>query len=183
MSEEEKEITESSEEEKIEEETAPEAAEAAPEEEPDREAQLEEKVKEWEDKYMRLFAEFDNYKKRSEKEKSARYADAVIDTVSELLSVADNIDRALGAEVKSDDAKQLYEGVSLVKKQFDDCLARLDVTEIKTVGEQFDPNIHNAVMHIEDESVDDNTIVEEFMKGYKYKDERIVRHPMVKVAN
>lgn len=156
---------------------------ATVEEQPSVEEQLTAKVKEWEDKYMRLFAEFDNFKKRSEKEKGARYADAVIDTVSELLSVADNIDRALTTEVQSEDAKQLYDGVALVKKQFDDCLAHLEITEIKSVGEQFDPNVHNAIMHIEDESIDDNTIVEEFMKGYIYKGERVVRHPMVKVAN
>ena len=141
------------------------------------------KVKEWEDKYMRLFAEFDNFKKRSAREKDARYADAVIDTVNVMLQVEDNLERALAIEVTSDDAKKLYEGVSMVDKQMKDALSKLGVSEIKAVGEQFDPNIHNAVMHIEDETIDDNTVVEEFMKGYKYKDDRVVRHSMVKVAN
>ena len=141
------------------------------------------KAKEWEDKYMRLYAEFDNYKKRSEKEKASRYADAVVDTVASFLPVVDNIERALSTEVSSDDAKQLYEGVSLVKKQIDESLKNLNVKKMETVGEEFDPNLHNAVMHIEDDSIDDNTIVEELMKGYIYADNRVVRHPMVKVAN
>ena len=98
---------------------------------------LEEKLKEQTDKYMRLYAEYDNYQKRSQREKDMRYGDAVIDTV--------------GA--------------------------------IKAEGEQFDPNLHNAVMHIEDETIDDNTVVEDLMKGYIYKDGRVVRHSMVKVAN
>ena len=71
----------------------------------------------------------------------------------------------------------------MVMKQFNDCLEKLGVTPIKAEGEQFDPNIHNAIMHIEDETIDDNTVVEEFMKGYMYKGDRVVRHSMVKVAN
>ena len=141
------------------------------------------KAKEWEDKYLRLFAEFDNFKKRSAREKDARYADAVIDTTALMLDVLDNLQRALSTEVQSDEAKALYDGVALVEKQMKEVLAKLDVTEIPAVGEQFDPNVHNAVMHIEDEQIDDNTIVEEFMKGYIYKNSRVVRHSMVKVAN
>ena len=141
------------------------------------------KAKEWEDKYLRLFAEIDNFKKRSAREKDARYADAVIDTAAAMLEVLDNLQRALTTEVESEDAKALYGGVALVEKQMKEVLKKLDVTEIPAVGEQFDPNVHNAVMHIEDESIDDNTVVEEFMKGYIYKDSRVVRHSMVKVAN
>lgn len=141
------------------------------------------KAKEWEDKYLRLFAEFDNFKKRSAREKDARYADAVIDTTALMLEVLDNLQRALSTEVQSDEAKALYDGVALVEKQMKEVLAKLDVTEIPAVGEQFDPNVHNAVMHIEDEQIDDNTVVEEFMKGYIYKNSRVVRHSMVKVAN
>lgn len=140
-------------------------------------------AKEWEDKYVRLFAEFDNFKKRSAREKDARYADAVIDTTAAMLDVLDNLQRALQTEVQSEEAKKFYDGVALVEKQMKEVLAKLNVTEIKAVGEQFDPNLHNAVMHIEDESTDDNTVVEEFMKGYIYKDTRVVRHSMVKVAN
>lgn len=146
-------------------------------------AELEALVSEWEDKYKRLYAEFDNYQKRTAKEKDARYADAVIDTVSSFLEVSDNLDRAVAIEVSTEEAKKVLEGVILVKKQMIDTLSKLNVTEIKAVGEEFDPNIHNAVMHIEDENVTDNTIVEEFLKGYIYKEERVVRHSMVKVAN
>lgn len=147
------------------------------------EEELEEKLKEQNDKYMRLYAEYDNYRKRSEREKDARYADAVIDAVAELLPIGDNLERALQTEVESEDAKKLKEGVEMIMKQFNDSLEKLSVAPIKAVGEQFDPNLHNAVMHIEDETVDDNTVVEEFMKGYIYNSKRVVRHSMVKVAN
>ena len=149
----------------------------------DKTAELEEKIKEWENKYKLLYAEFDNYRKRTTKEKDSRYADAVIDTVNAFLAVADNLDRAVTTTVESEDAKKVLEGVELVKKQMSDILAKLDVTPIKSVGEEFDPNLHNAVMHIEDENVTENTVVEEFQKGYIYKNERVVRHSMVKVAN
>lgn len=141
------------------------------------------KIAELEDKYKRLYAEFDNYQKRTQKEKDARYADAVIDTVSAFLEIADNLERAIAVEVTSEEAQKVLDGVALVKKQMTDTLSKLNVTEIKAVGEEFDPNIHNAVMHVEDESVTDNTVVEEFLKGYIYKNERVVRHSMVKVAN
>ena len=147
------------------------------------EEQPEDKIKEWEDKYMRLFAEFDNFKKRTLKEKDARYADAVVDVISSILPVADNLDRALASEASSEDAKKILDGVAMVKKQMDEILTKLEVSEIAAVGEEFDPNVHNAVMHVEDENTADNTVVEEFMKGYKYKDDRVIRHSMVKVAN
>lgn len=149
----------------------------------DKTAELEEKIKDWENKYKLLYAEFDNYRKRTTKEKDSRYADAVIDTVNAFLAVADNLDRAVTTTVESEDAKKVLEGVELVKKQMSDILAKLNVTPIKSVGEEFDPNLHNAVMHIEDENVTENTVVEEFQKGYIYKNERVVRHSMVKVAN
>lgn len=144
---------------------------------------FEEKLKEQTEKYMRLYAEFDNFQKRSQREKDARYADAVIDAVAAILPVGDNIERALQTEVVSEDAVKLKEGVEMIKKQFNEVLDKLGVTEIAALGEQFDPNVHNAIMHIEDETTDDNTVVEEFMRGYKYKDGRVVRHSMVKVAN
>lgn len=143
----------------------------------------EDKAKAAEDKYLRLYAEFDNYKKRTQREKDARYADAVIDTVGELLSVADNLERALAVEVTGEEAQKLAEGVNMVYKQLQETFAKLGVSEIKALGEQFDPNLHEAVMHVEDESVDDNTVVEEFRKGYLYNDSRVIRHSMVKVAN
>ena len=155
--------------------------ESPAEEQPEED--LQEKIKEWEDKYMRLYAEFDNYQKRSTREKDARYADAVIDTVEAFLPVYDNLERALAVEVEGEEAKKVLTGVELVAKQMKDVLQTLGVTQINALGEEFDPNLHNAVMHVEDENVTENTIVEEFMKGYIYNGERVVRHSMVKVAN
>lgn len=149
----------------------------------DATAELEAKIKDWEDKYKLLFAEYDNYRKRTTKEKDARYADAVIDTVNQFLQVADNLDRATLISVESEEAKNVLDGVLLVKKQMADILAKLDVLPINAVGEEFDPNLHNAVLHIEDENITENTVVEELQKGYIYKNERVVRHSMVKVAN
>lgn len=161
-----------------------EVEETAEEEAPkSKEEILEEKLKEQTDKYMRLYAEFDNFQKRSAREKDARYADAIIDAAAALLPIGDNLERALQTEVESEDAVKFKEGVEMVMKQFEESLTKLGIAPIKAEGEQFDPNLHNAVMHIEDEAIDDNTVVEELMKGYIYKDERVVRHSMVKVAN
>ena len=151
--------------------------------EPTAEEKLQKELDELNDKYLRLMSEYANYQNRTTKEKAARYADAIVDAVAELLPVGDNLERALKTEVTSEDALKFKEVIEMVMKQFNDCLEKLNVKPIQAVGEQFDPNFHNAVMHIEDESVDDNTVVEEFMKGYIYKDERVVRHSMVKVAN
>ena len=164
------------------EEVTTEAAEETVEEEK-TEPTAEEKLKEQMEKYMRLFAEYDNFRKRSQREKDMRYGDAVIDAAAAILPIGDNLERALQTEVESEDAKKLKEGVEMVLKQFTETLEKLGVREIKAEGEQFDPNLHNAVMHIEDETIDDNTVVEDLMKGYIYKDGRVVRHSMVKVAN
>jgi len=142
-----------------------------------------EKIKELEDKYLRLLAEYDNYQKRTTKEKEARYADAVIDTVASFLPILDDMERATSLEVTSDEAKKVKDGVDLVMKKLLDVFKNLGVEEIKALGEEFDPNIHNAVLHIEDETIAENTVVEELMKGYIYKGERVIRHSMVKVAN
>ena len=159
------------------------AAEEAPETQESAEDKLRKELSEQKDKYLRLLAEYDNYQKRTQREKAARYADAVVDTVEKLLPIGDNLERALKTEVTSEDAVKFKEGVEMVMKQFYDALEKLGVKPIKAEGEQFDPNVHNAVMHIEDENVDDNTGVEDFQKGYIYNDERVVRHSMVKVAN
>ena len=100
-----------------------------------------------------------------------------------MLAVADNLERAMAVEVSGDEAKKLAEGVQMVYKQLKETFEKLGVKEIAALGEQFDPNLHEAVMHIEDETIDDNTVVEEFRKGYIYNDSRVVRHSMVKVAN
>jgi len=167
--------------EEVTEETTEEVTEAVEEKDPLTEAN--EKLAETEDKYLRLYAEFENYKKRTQKEKDARYSDAVIDAVAEILPVLDNLDRALAVEVTSEDAKSFKEGVEMTKKQMIDSLEKLGVAEIKALGEEFNPNLHNAVMHAEDDSVGENIVVEEFMKGYIYKNDRVVRYSMVKVAN
>jgi molecular chaperone GrpE len=167
------------------EEVTPEETAEQPQEAPEK-SELEiasEKIADLNDKYLRLYAEYDNFRKRSQREKDARYGDAVIDAAAAILPIGDNLERALATEVESDDAKALKEGLEMVMKQFNETLEKLEVKPIKALGEQFHPNLHNAVMHIEDESVDDNTVVEEFMRGYEYKDGRVVRYSMVKVAN
>lgn len=143
----------------------------------------EDKYRELEDKYIRLCAEYDNYQKRTTREKDSRYADAVIDTAAAFLPVLDNLERAIELEVTSEEALKVKEGVELVAKQMRDALVKLGIAEIAAVGEEFDPNLHNAIQHVEDDTVTDNTVVEEYMKGYKYKDDRVIRHSMVKVAN
>ncbi len=149
-------------------------------------AELEQEVEDLKkdnDKYykhlQRTAAEFDNFKKRVSKEKDAIYNLAVGDTVAKYVNVLDNIDRALAVESADDKMK---EGISLIKKQMLDIMASLGCTEIPTVGETFNPEIHDAVMHIESEEYGEQQIVEELRKGYKCGD-RVIRHAMVKVAN
>lgn len=138
------------------------------------------------DKMMRHAAEFDNYKKRTAKEREDLYATAVCDTVEKILPVKDNLERAIAAAESADGTDgaetTMADGVKMILKQLDEVLTALGVEEIKAVGEQFDPEKHNAVMHEENDSCGENTITEEFMKGYTCKD-KVVRHSMVKVAN
>ena len=131
------------------------------------------------DKYLRLMAEYDNYRKRTAKEKEAIYPEAKVSVVSSFLPVMDNLERALSASKEED---PMYDGVKMIMKQFEEALKAVGVEAIAAVGEKFDPNFHNAVMHIDDENYGENEIVEEFQKGYKTGD-RIVRYSMVKVAN
>ena len=133
------------------------------------------------DKYLRLMAEYDNYKKRTQKEKDEIYSLGVTETVENMLPIADNLDRAMSA-LEETEKSQFSEGVEMVFKQFFETLTKMGVTEIEALGAQFDPNIHNAVMHVDDDAFDANVVVEQFMKGYKYK-EKVIRHSMVKVAN
>ena len=130
------------------------------------------------DRLLRLTAEYDNYRKRTTKEKESIYADAYIDVIKEILPVIDNLERAMAAEGNVDDLKK---GVEMTMKGCQDAFVKLGVEEIDASGE-FDPNFHNAVMHIEDEGLDKNVIAEVFQKGYK-KGEKIIRHTMVKAAN
>lgn len=131
------------------------------------------------DKYLRLVAEYDNYKKRTSKELDARYQDAKLNVLTELLSVIDNFERAMNAE--STDAGY-KEGVELIFKQFIELLSKQGVEEIEAEGKEFDPNMHNAVMHVDDENFGPNTVCEVFQKGYKMGD-KVLRHSLVKVAN
>ncbi len=135
------------------------------------------------EKYLRLAAEYDNYKRRTTQEKIQIYTNSVAEVLEQILPFVDNLARATAVEVTSDDAKQLLEGIKLVERQFIETLTSIGVEEIKAVGEKFDPNLHNAVMHVDDESIEGEEIVaEEFIKGYKYKD-KVIRHSTVKVAN
>ena len=140
-------------------------------------------VAELNEKYLRLAAEYDNFKRRTAKEKVQIYTSSVADVIEQILPFVDNLARATAVEVTNDDAKQLLEGIKLVERQFVETLTSIGVEEIKAVGEKFDPNLHNAVMHVDDEAIDgEEIIVEEFMKGYVYKD-KVIRHSTVKVAN
>lgn len=147
--------------------------------------ELEDKSKkcdEYLDKLQRTAAEFDNFKKRSIKEKEALYIDAVSDVIGAFLPVIDNVERALQAISADSSAQSLKDGVEMVFRQFMDTLKSLGVEEIKALNETFDPMLHNAVMHVEDDSLGHSVVVEEFQKGYKYKD-KVIRYSMVKVAN
>ncbi len=133
------------------------------------------------DKLIRNAAEFDNYKKRTAREKEDFYKSAVCETIAPLLPVLDNLERAVAAAEDSGESGSVLDGVKMVKKQFEDALKSIGVEPIEAVGEQFDPEKHNAVMTA-DSDEDENTVLEEFQKGYIYRD-KVVRHSMVKVSN
>ena len=142
-------------------------------------AELEQKeaaLAEAKDQYLRLFAEYDNFRKRSAKEKEGTYADAYSDCVGNILPILDNLERA----GKSENFEAVRKGLELTTKAFEDALAKMGIEEVETTT--FDPSIHNAVMHVEDETKGDGEIVEVFQKGYK-KGDKIIRFAMVKVAN
>lgn len=140
--------------------------------------ELSKELEDLKDKLARMAAEYDNYRKRTAKEKEGIYTDACADVLKELLPVKDNLERAVEVDGKLEDLKT---GVNMTIRQFKDGLEKLGVDEIVTDGE-FDPKYHNAVMHIEDKEYDKNVIVEVFQKGYK-KGNKILRYSMVKVAN
>ena len=147
------------------------------------EAELEKKeaeIKELNDKYTRLFAEYDNFRKRTAKEKEGIYADAYIDALTQILPVLDNLERA--AAFENADAESLKKGLELTLKSFSETLEKMGVKEIEALGKEFDPNVHNAVMHVDDESVGESEVVEVFAKGY-IRGDKVLRHSMVKVAN
>ena len=140
-----------------------------------------EKIEELTDRVTRQMAEFDNFRKRTEKEKANMYAIGAKDIIEKILPVVDSFERGL-ATVENPEEDPFADGMNKVYKQFTTALDELGVTVIEAVGKEFDPNLHNAVMHVEDEEAGENIVVEEFMKGYMYKGS-VVRHSMVKVAN
>ena len=140
-----------------------------------------EKIEELTDRLTRQMAEFDNFRKRTEKEKANMYAIGAKDIIEKILPVVDSFERGL-ATVENPEEDPFADGMNKVYKQFTTALDELGVTVIEAVGKEFDPNLHNAVMHVEDEEAGENIVVEEFMKGYMYKGS-VVRHSMVKVAN
>ena len=160
------------------EEAAPQAEEQAPQTE-DQGDKLAQQLKEQEEKYLRLAAEYDNYRKRTAKEKEGLWTDAKIDTVKALLPVYDNLERAVAQETADEAYKK---GVEMTMTQLKEVLGKLGVTEIPSLGQPFDPNLHNAVMHIEDEDLGENTIAQVFQAGFQCG-EKVVRFAMVQVAN
>lgn len=128
------------------------------------------------DKYLRMMAEYDNFRKRSAKEKEGVYADAYSDCIENLLPILDNLERA----GKSDNLEAVRKGLELTVKAFEDALNKMGITEIET--KTFDPNLHNAVMHVEDDAFGESEIVEVFQRGY-VKGDKVIRYAMVKVAN
>ena len=146
-----------------------------------REEELENEVAALKDKMLRTVAEFENFKKRTAKEKEELFSMGICTAIEKLLLIKDTLERAIPT-MEGADAKAIADGVIMIDKQFQDVLTELNVTVIPAIGEKFDPEKHNAVMHDENEEFDENTISEEFMKGYMYK-EKVIRHSMVKVSN
>ena len=144
--------------------------------------QKDEKIEELSDKLLRQMAEFDNFRKRTEKENSAMYEIGAKDVVEKLLPVVDNFERGFQSVAEEDKEDAFVTGMEMVYKQLMTMLETVGVKPIEAVGQEFNPDLHNAVMHVEDETVGDNIIVEEFQKGYTYRDS-VVRYSMVKVAN
>ena len=173
------------------EETPVEATEAAPEapqteetytvtrEQMEKMEQLAQMLAESSDKYLRLAAEYDNYRKRTAKEKENLYSAAKADTVKPFLDVYDNLVRGAAQYPEGDPNRT---GLEMICKQFVEVLAKLGVTEIDALGKPFDPQLHNAVMHVEDEEIEESTVVEVFQKGFIMGD-KVLRFAMVKVAN
>ena len=145
----------------------------------DKNAEL---VEELTDKVKRQMAEFENFRKRSEKEKAGMFEMGAKSVIEQILPVIDNFERGLAAVPEEAKADPFVEGMEKIYRQFMDTMDKLNVKPIEAVDKEFNPDFHNAVMHVEDEEAGENVVVEEFQKGYLYKDQ-VVRHSMVKVAN
>lgn len=141
-----------------------------------------EKIEELTDRVRRQMAEFDNFRKRTEKEKTQMFETGAKSIVEKILPVVDNFERGLAAVTEEEKGTPFVEGMEKIYKQMMTVMEEAGVKPIEAVGQEFDPNLHNAVMHVEDEEFGENIIAEEFQKGYTYRDS-VVRHSMVKVAN
>ena len=148
----------------------------------DKKDKKDEKIEELTDRLTRQMAEFDNFRKRTEKEKSQMYEVGAKDIIEKILPVVDNFERGLDAVKEEDKEDPFVQGMENVYKHLLTTLEGIEVKPIEAVGQPFDPNFHNAVMHVEDENFGENIVAEEFQKGYTYRDS-VVRHSMVKVAN
>lgn len=142
--------------------------------------ELQKDLREQDERFLRLAAEYDNYRKRSEKDRISSYNDGKAKTVAEILSIADCIERAI--EASGDADAEYQKGLRMLSEQFDTSLGRLGVESFGCVGDNFDPELHNAISHIESDEVGENVIAQIFQKGYKMGD-KIIRHAMVSVAN
>ena len=161
------------------EETSKETKEATAD---DKIAELEASVADWKDKYQRLMAEFENARKRTAKEATQRYDMGAMGVLEKLLPVIDNFERGLEAVSEDEKDSAFVKGIEQIYKQFTAVMEDLGVTLMDAQGKEFDANLHNAVMHVEDDDLGENIVAEELQKGYMYK-ENVLRHSMVKVAN
>lgn len=161
------------------EETSKETKEATAD---DKIAELEASVADWKDKYQRLMAEFENARKRTAKEATQRYDMGAMGVLEKLLPVIDNFERGLEAVSEDEKDSAFVKGLEQIYKQFTAVMEDLGVTPMDAQGKEFDANLHNAVMHVEDDDLGENIVAEELQKGYMYK-ENVLRHSMVKVAN
>ena len=141
-----------------------------------------EKLAAAEEKYLRLAAEYENFKRRSKQEKLTIYSDAVADTVKEILPVLDSLERAVAAAESADDGTAIKDGIEMIAKMTAAALQKIGVDRIEAVGNPFDANLHEAVMHMQDDAYGENEVAEEFSAGYRYGD-KVIRHSMVKVVN
>lgn len=148
----------------------------------DKKDKRDEQIEELNDKVKRQMAEFENFRKRTEKEKSQMYDMGAKTVIEKILPVIDNFERGLAAVSEEEKGNAFVDGMDKVYKQMLTTLSEAGVTPIEAIGQEFNPDFHNAVMHVEDEEAGDNIIIEEFQKGYMYR-ETVIRHSMVKVAN
>lgn len=159
-----------------------EAQQEQPEGKQEKKDKKELQIEELQDRVRRQMAEFDNFRKRSEKEKAGMFELGARSVIEQLLPIVDNFERGLAAVGEEHKSDPFVDGMDKVYRQMTEMLQKIGVQPIEAVGNTFNPDFHNAVMHVDDEDSPDNTIVEEFLKGYTYRDQ-VVRHSMVKVAN